>query len=111
MVSSTLRQKFIYNTPFNDDDFPLVKLDGDIDNNSIHTFKINASKLYELEENDFGALLKDLKLKFNSILIINNYKFKSQNKNLINGSKAHILAFAYLFKKNGYKCGVIELYS
>lgn len=109
MVSSTLRQKFIYNTPFNDDDFPLVKLDRDIDIGSIHTFKINASKLYDLEENDFNELLKDIEIKCNSVLIINDYDFKSQNKNLINGSNAHILAFAYLFKKNGYKSNVIEL--
>lgn len=109
MISSTLRQKYIYNTPFSDDDFPLVKLDIDIDANSNDVFKINASDLYNLEENDFEKILTSLDLNIISVLIINDYRFKSQNKKLINGSKAHILAFAYLFKKNGYNCNIVEL--
>lgn len=105
MVSDTLRQKFIYNTPFDDNEFPLVVLDEDISSNSADTYKINASKLYFIEEMDFENLIKSISN--SKVLILNDYKFKSLNSILNKGSLCHILAFAYLFKKNGFKCNVI----
>ena len=38
MVADTLRQKFIYNTPYDKDEFPLVSLDKEL---SIHTNNVS----------------------------------------------------------------------
>lgn len=107
MTSDTIRQKYIYNTPYNDDEFPLV-LEDNIDINKSEYFSIDASFLYFLEEQDFIGIVNALKSsRITNVVIINDYHFKNTNKILNNASLCHIMSFVYLFKKNGLKCMVI----
>lgn len=106
MVANTLRQKFIYATPYNENEFPLVTLDGDINSLTGNTFKINATTLYSLEQNDFQSLINIIKSKYSSVLIVNDYRFKSANIILNRGCLCHMMAFAYLFQQNNLKCNV-----
>ena len=107
MTSDTIRQKYIYNTPYDDNEFPLVLEDGtDIEKDKFTS--INASYLYCLEEQDFKRVVQSIKTSnMDKIIIKNDYCFKSSNIKLVNASLCHIMSFVYLFKKNGLKCKVI----
>lgn len=107
MVADTLKQKYIYATPYDKNEFPLVKLDSEINSLAKNVFKINASTLYFLEQNDFQSLVSEIKSKHDSVLIVNDYLFKSSNMILNNGCLCHMMAFAYLFKQNDLKCNII----
>lgn len=107
MVADTLRQRYIYATPYNKDEFPLVNLDKELNILDNKAFKINGTQLYSLEENEFKTLLNVIKSKFNSVFIINDYNFKSSNTILNRGCLCHMMAFAYLFKQNNLKCNII----
>lgn len=102
MISSTLRQKFIYNTPFDDDEYPLVKLD--LIEDCKNPYEIKASSLYFIDEKRFNQIVNSLQKDCDSVVIIDDYEIKSQNGILQYGIKAYILAFSYLFKKQGFKC-------
>lgn len=107
MTSDTIRQKFIYNTPYDDNEFPLV-LEDKIDIENDEYSSINASYLYCLEEDDFNKIVNNvISRNIDKVVIRNDYHFKSSNKILINASLCHIMSFVYLFKKNGLKCKVI----
>ena len=107
MTSDSIRQKFIYNTPYDDNEFPLV-IEDNIDIQKEKYLLVNASFLYRLEENDFDQLVASNKSSnISNIVIRNDYYFKSSNKILINASLCHIMTFVYLFKKNGLRCKVI----
>ncbi|HBF68516.1 MAG TPA: hypothetical protein DDW20_04250 [Firmicutes bacterium] len=107
MTSDTIRQKFIYNTPYDDNEFPLV-LEDNIDMENDKYYLINASYLYCLEEFEFNTIIKDIKNKnIDKVIIKNDYLLKSGNKILVNASLCYIMAFVYLFKKNGIKCKVM----
>ena len=107
MVADTLRQKYIYATPYDKDEFPLVELDKDLNSTTENVFKINASKLYFIEKNEFETLVNIIKPNKDSVLIINDYSFKSSNKILNKGCLCHMMSFAYLFKQNNLKCNII----
>ena len=107
MVADTLRQKFIYATPFDKDEFPLVNLDKNLDLKTKNTFKINASELYFMEKDEFESLVNIIKSHSNSVLIVNDYNFKSSNIVLNKGCLCHMMSFAYLFKTNNLKCNII----
>ena len=107
MTSDTIRQKYIYNTPYDDNEFPLV-LEDNIDIEKDIFSSINASYLYCLEEQDFKRVIQNIKTgNIDKVVIRNDYCFKSSNKILVNASLCHIMSFVYLFKKNGIKCKVI----
>lgn len=107
MVADTLRQKYIYATPYDEDEFPLVELDRNITILSKNVFKINGTQLYSLDEDEFKSMLVTIKSKYDSVLIINDYSFKSSNAILNRGCLCHMMAFAYLFKQNNLKCNII----
>lgn len=107
MVYDTLRQKYIYNTPFDKKEFPKVDLDHDLSSFK-NAYFINASSLYFIEAEAFNGLIGSLKGKIDAIVIKNDLKFKNENKALEEGSKCYILAFAFLFKKNGFFCKIID---
>lgn len=107
MVADTLRQKFIYATPYDDNEFPLVELDANLNASTNNSYKINASTLYFLEKEDFESLVNEIKFKHDSVLIINDYRFKSFNAILNRGCLCHMMAFAYLFKQKELKCNII----
>ncbi len=107
MVADTLRQKFIYATPFDENEFPLVELDSDLNSSTKDIVKINASSLYFLEKDGFESLVNEIKSKHDSVLIVNDYHFKSSNIILNKGCLCHIMAFAYLFKQKELKCNII----
>lgn len=107
MVADTLRQKFIYATPYDKDEFPLVDLDRNINLKMEDVFRINASELYFIEKEEFESLVSTLKSHNNSVLIINDYNFKSSNVILHKGCLCHMLSFAYLFKTNNIRCNII----
>lgn len=104
MVYDTIRQKFIYNTPFDDKEFPKVTLD------ETATFKnpysINATYLYSLEIDDFENVVDTIRANNDSVIIVNDYRLKSRNEALSDGIRCHMLAFAYLFKERGILCGI-----
>ncbi len=106
MISSALRQKFIYNTPFDDNEFPLVKLD--LIESCKKLYKMKAISLYFIDEKRLNRIANSLQKDFDSIVIINDYKIKSQNKILHECIQAYILAFAYIFKKQGLRCCIKE---
>lgn len=105
MVYDTLRQKFIYDTPFDKDEFPKLCL---INENS--SFKkpyiINASSLYFLEKDDFTSLIKVVRKEHDSLIINNDYSFINSNKALEEGAKCYVMAFAFLFQKEGLLCKI-----
>ena len=107
MTSDTVRQKYIYNTPYDDNEFPLV-LEDNINVEKDIFYTINASFLYSLEEEDFKNVIQSIKSNnMNKVIIRNNLGFKSSNKILINASLCYIMSFVYLFKKSGLSCRVI----
>ncbi len=107
MTSDTIRQKFIYNTPYDDNEFPLV-IEDDVDVDNIEFFSIKASYLYCLEEYDFIGIVQNIKSNnLDTVIIKNDYSHKSSNKILIDATLCHIMAFVYLFKKNGLNCKII----
>ena len=107
VTSDTIMQKYIYNTSYDDNDFPLV-LEDNIDIEKDKCTSINASYLYCLEEQDFIRIVQNIEINnIDKIIIKNDYCFKNSNKILINASLSHILSFAYLFKKKRFKCKVI----
>lgn len=108
MITDTLRQKFIYATPFDKKEFPLVQLDKNLESKTTVIYKINALSLYFLEKEDFEKLIKSIVGKYNAVLIINDQKFKSQNCILKNGFLCYMMAFAFLFKQNNLKCNISE---
>ena len=106
MTSDTIRQKYIYNTPYDDNEFPLV-LEDDADVENIQFFSIKASYLYYLDEHNFISIVQNIKSNnLDTVIIKNDYCYKSSNKILIDASLCHIMAFVYLFKKNGLKCKI-----
>ena len=107
MVTDTLRQKYIYATPYDESEFPLIELDKDLNSLTNNVFKINASILYFLEKEDFESLINEIKSKHDSVLIVNDYRFKSFNTILNKGCLCHMMAFAYLFKQNNLKCNIV----
>ena len=63
MTSDTLRQKFIYNTPFNDDGFPLLNSRLSVISEGMRIFSVSGKHLFELEKGDFDKLCDGLKNK------------------------------------------------
>ncbi len=109
MVADTLRQKFIYATPYDRNEFPLVELDKELNSSTKNTYKINASALYFLEKADFESLVDKIKREHDSILIIDDYHFKSTNVILNKGCLCHMMTFAYLFKQKQLKCNIVKM--
>ena len=107
MVADTLRQKFIYATPYDKEEFPLVSLDGELNMLSKNTYKIKASSLYFLEKDEFEIIIIKIKSNDCSVLIVNDYNFKSSNIILNRGVLCHMMSFAYLFKQNNLKCNIV----
>ena len=107
MVADTLRQKFIYATPYDKEEFPLVSLDGELNMLSKNTYKIKASSLYFLEKYEFETLIEEIKSNNCSVLIVNDYNFKSSSIILNKGALCHMMSFAYLFKQNNLKCNIV----
>lgn len=105
MTSDTLRQKYIYNVPFDDNEQPLVKLDLGLKGNA-SAYTINATDLYFMEENSFITLCKNIDSRYSGIVINNDHDSRSKNRILENSNKCYLLSFAYLFKKAGFKCNI-----
>lgn len=106
MIGDTLRQKFIYATPFADDGFPLVVLDDETRFDPTKTEYVSGQSLYFWEESEFRAYVESTKKKASAIVILDDYRFKSGNKLLEDGAKCHLMSFAYLFKKAGFLCAI-----
>lgn len=105
MTSDTLWQKYIYNTPFDDEEMPLLnsrlsKLDFNDKN-----FIISGRSLYDLDKASFIELCSSLKSdSYINITIIDDYCFASDNMYVKNGAIAHQKSFCYLFQKQGFHC-------
>ena len=103
MLDSTLRQKFIYNTPFTDDEMPYILLNN-IDGDAV---VIKLSHLYKLEEIDFINLSEKLKnAKTNELLLINDLMITSNNQIIQRSIKCYLLSFAYHFQKQGFNVNI-----
>ena len=73
MTSDTIRQKYIYNTPYDDNEFPLV-LEDSFDIEKDKYTSINASYLYCLEEQDFKRVVQNIKTSnIDKVIIRNDY--------------------------------------
>ena len=105
MTSDTLRQKYVYNVPFDDDEYPLVKFDKELVNKA-NLFTIKASDLWFIEQEDFNKLCKVVKGHYDGIVIKYDYEHKSHNQTLYKGNKCYLLSFVYHFKKSGIKCTI-----
>ena len=105
MTSDTLRQKFIYDVPFDDDGFPLLKLDHIENKLKMHT--VLASDLWFIETNTFNALCTMVKKSYAGVSIKIDHTFRSSNPILLRGYKCYLMSFAYLFKKEGLKCQIM----
>ena len=105
MTSDTLRQKFVYNVPFDDDEYPLVKLDTELVYEA-NLFTINASDLWFIEQGKFNKLCKMVRDHYAGIIIKYDHEYKSHNQILNRGNKCYLMSFVYLFKKNGIKCTI-----
>lgn len=110
MISDTLWQKYIYNTPFDDDEMPLLNSRKSIINGIYKTINISGKSLYSYNKKDFLKLCNDFHNNdYLNVIIDNDYEFESNNSILINSAKAHMLSFCYLFQENGFNCIVNKL--
>lgn len=108
MTSDTLRQKFIYNTPFNDDGFPLLNSRLSVISEGMHIFSVSGKHLFELEKGDFDKLCDGLKNNgIDAIVIINDYHLQCQNPLLLRGIKAHLMSFCHLFQQKGFHSAIV----
>lgn len=98
MISDTLRQKFIYSTPYSDDGLPLVVLDEIRDDESSGE-TISGKSLYFWERDDFERFVSTHAGKTKKVIIINDYDLKSSSKRLEDVPKCYLMSFACLFKK------------
>lgn len=111
MTADTLWQKYIYNTPFDDDGLPLLnsRLSEILKDNE--PYIISGKALFTLSEADFDSLCFRLSsFGFNSIFIENDYELKSNNIILKKGVEAHLKAFCRLFQDKGFHCRVESLF-
>jgi len=103
MLDSTLRQKFLYNTPFTNDEMPYVLLD----EVSSGAKQINLSHLCVLEESAFIKLAIEARsTNTNEIVLVNDLTLFSNNLIIVRALKCYLLSFAYHFKKLGFKVNV-----
>ncbi len=103
MLDSTLRQKFIYNTPFTDDEMPYVILD----NIAKDAIVIKLSYLYVLEKSEFLELSMKLKdAKSNDLLLTNDLAITANNQIILCAIKCYLLSFAYHFQKQGFNVSI-----
>ncbi len=106
MIGDTLRQKYVYATPFADDGFPLVVLDDENKFDSTRTEIVSGQSLYYWEEKEFLSFVESRKKSIDAIIVLDDYQFKSDNKILQAGAKCHLMSFAYHFKKAGFLCAL-----
>lgn len=106
MISDTLRQKFIYSTPFTDDGFPLVILDDGQRDEGTSFVTVSGKSLYYWGKEDFDRFISNTKGRAEKIIILNDYELKSRNQRLEDGLKCYLLSFAYHFKKSGFRCTI-----
>ena len=103
MLDSTLRQKFIYNTPLTDEEMPYVILDNITKDATI----IKLSYLYELEKFAFLELSEKLKNeKLNELLLINDLTTTANNQIIQRVIKCYLLSFAYHFQKQVFNVNI-----
>jgi len=108
MTSDTLRQKFIYNTPFNDDGFPLLNSRLSVISEGMRIFCASGKHLLELEQGDFDKFCDDSKDdNIDAIVIIDDYHLQCQNPLLLRGIKAHLMSFCYLFQQKGFYSAIV----
>lgn len=106
MTSDTLWQKYIYNTPFDDEGLPLLNSRKSTPEPPIAY--LLGSFCYQLTEKEFNILCKNLHRQgVHSVVLINDYCFKSDNPIIRKGSLAHMRAFCFLFQQQGF-CSQIE---
>lgn len=105
MTSDTLWQKYIYNTPFDNEEMPLLNSRmSKLDFND-KSFIISGRSLYDLDKTSFIELCSSLKSNgYINIIITDDYRFTSDNLYVRNGAIAHQKAFCYLFQKRGFHC-------
>ena len=106
MTSDTLWQKYIYNTPFDDEGFPLLNSPKSVIDPPLAY--LLGSFCYQLTEKEFGVLCGNLHRQgVHSVVLINDYRFESDNPNIRKGSLAHMKALCFLFQQQGF-CSRIE---
>lgn len=109
MTSDTLWQKFIYNTPFDDEEMPLLNSKMSIVDPCRKTITISGSSLYDFEQDNFICLCEGLANDgYGNVLIENDLHLRSGNFLVEKGAKAYLLAFCYLFQKRGFHCKITE---
>ncbi len=103
MLDSTLRQKFIYNTPFTDDEMPYVILDDITEDAKV----ITLSNLFKLEIIEFTKLVEELKnAKLDTLLLANDLAIISNNQIIQRAIKCYLLSFAYHIQIYGFKVNI-----
>ena len=105
MISDTLRQRFLYSVPFADDGFPLVVLD-DRPKNQTQSEIISGTDLYFWEKETFERFVDSRRGRVEEIVIGDDLELKSGNKRLSDGLRCYLMAFAYRFKKSGFRCSI-----
>lgn len=103
MTSDTLWQKYVYDTPFDDDEMPLLNSRKSTIDGTRKTFEISGKSLYGLDSRSFEKICKTLMDgNFGNVVIIDDYQFRSNNSTVVKGSKAHMMSFCHLFQKKGF---------
>lgn len=105
MISDTLRQRFLYSVPFDDNGFPLVVFDDQLENQA-KSETISGKDLYFWEKEVFERFVDSRRGRIEEIIIVNDLDLKSGNKRLSDGLKCYLMAFAYRFKKSGFRCSI-----
>lgn len=100
MISNTLWQKYIYNTPFDDEGLPLLNSRKSTPEPPISY--LLGSSCYQVTEEEFVILCKNLQRQgVHSVVLINDYHFQSDNPIVRKGNLAHMMAFCFLFQQQG----------
>lgn len=100
MTSDTIKQKFLYNIPLLDNDYPMVLIDKVYTKTDCNREKLYFSNICNLTKEKFDSLINVIKANGSDSIIIENDFAHFDNLIIKNAVKYYLLAFAYWFKKN-----------
>lgn len=110
MTSDTLWQRYIYDTPFDDDEMPLLNSRMSVtDSSTEKSFRISGRSLYSLSLMDFERLCTSLKRGgYHSVVIVDDYAWLTENGRVRKGADAHMKAFCHHFQRKGFCCNITK---
>lgn len=123
MKHNRLRQKYVYDCEFDQEEFPLIRRDDPIPmeyvvdyRNEVSVFDelnkaryIFASTLHDLEEKDFLSILAKLKkMDIQYLIILNDIFLSSENKILKEGYRCYLYSFLQKIQGYGLKSFIFQ---